>query len=75
MKKQSWTKFDRMYLVQMDAYVKNDGEVAGKASAIAGVPGLDDMGMRAQSMAEERKTRIARLQQRRTSTSNEVKLR
>ena len=61
MKKLSGTKFDRMYLVQMDAYVKNDGEVAGRASAMAGVPAINDMGMRAQSMAEEREARIARL--------------
>ena len=61
MKKLSGTKFDRMYLVQMDAYVKNDGEVAGRASAMAGVPAINDMGLRAQGMAEERETRIARL--------------
>jgi hypothetical protein len=61
MKRLSGLKFDRMYLVQIDAYIKNDGEVGGRATGMTDMPDLNAMGMLARSLAEERESRISRL--------------
>jgi predicted outer membrane protein len=63
MKKMTAKPFDQMYLVQMDAYVKNDGEVAQKAEAAATVPKVSEVGTRVRSLSEDRQKQIAALTQ------------
>jgi predicted outer membrane protein len=62
MKKMTGKPFDQMYLVQMDAYVKNDQQVAHSAQAMS-VPKVSEAGTRVQSMSEDREKQIGTLTQ------------
>ncbi len=61
MKKLSGPPFDQKYLVQMDAYVRNDREVGAQASVMAGAPDINAMGVLARDLADERETKISSL--------------
>ena len=61
MKKLSGTQFDQQYLVQMDAYVKNDKQVASQAAQQASVPAVSQVGTEMQPMAEQHEKQIAQL--------------
>jgi predicted outer membrane protein len=63
MKKMTGKPFDQMYLVQMDAYVKNDQEVAHKAEAAISMPKVSEVTNRVQSVSEDRQKQIATLTQ------------
>src|SRR6185437_10327440 len=63
MKKMTGKPFDQMYLVQMDAYVKNDQQVAHSAQTMLSVPKVSEVGTRVQSVSEEREKQIATLTQ------------
>ncbi|MES2219367.1 MAG: DUF4142 domain-containing protein [Acidobacteriota bacterium] len=63
MKKMTGKPFDQLYLVQMDAYIKNDQQVAHSAQTMASVPKMSEVGMRVQSMSEDRQKQIAALTQ------------
>jgi predicted outer membrane protein len=61
MKKMTGAPFDQMYLVQMDAYVKNDQETAKSAASMTSAPKVSEVGMRVQTMADQREKQIADL--------------
>ena len=63
MKKMTGKPFDQMYLVQMDAYVKNDQEVARKAQSATNVPKLSEVTNRVQSLSDDREKQIGTLTQ------------
>jgi predicted outer membrane protein len=63
MKKMTGKPFDQMYLVQMDAYFKNDQEVARSAQSIMNMPKASEVANRVQSMSEDRAKQIATLTQ------------
>ena len=63
MKKMTGKPFDQMYLVQMDAYVKNDQQVAHSAQTMMSVPKVSEVGTRVQSMSEDREKQIGTLTQ------------
>src|ERR1035437_2931991 len=63
MKKMTGKPFDQMYLVQMDAYVKNDQEVAQKAQAATSMAKVSEVGTRVQSVSEDREKQIGTLTQ------------
>jgi predicted outer membrane protein len=63
MKKMTGKPFDQMYLVQMDAYVKNDQQVAHSAQSMMSVPKVSEVGTRVQSVSEDREKQIATLTQ------------
>jgi predicted outer membrane protein len=63
MKKMTGKPFDQMYLVQMDAYIKNDQQVAHSAQTMMSVPKVSEVGTRVQSVAEDREKQIATLTQ------------
>ena len=63
MKKMTGKPFDQMYLVQMDAYIKNDQEVAQKAKAATNMGKVSEVGMKVQSQSEDREKQIATLTQ------------
>ena len=63
MKKMTGKPFDQMYLVQMDAYVKNDQEVAQKAEAASNVSKVSEVGTRVRSLSDDRRKQIATLTQ------------
>jgi predicted outer membrane protein len=63
MKKMTGKPFDQMYLVQMDAYVKNDQQVAHSAQTMMSVPKVSEVGTRVQSISEDREKQIATLTQ------------
>jgi len=63
MKKMTGKPFDQMYLVQMDAYVKNDQQVAHSAQTMASMPKVSEVGTRVQTTSEERAKQIATLTQ------------
>lgn len=63
MKKMTGKPFDQMYLVQMDAYVKNDQEVAQKAEAASNVPTVSELGTRVRSLSDDRQKQIGTLTQ------------
>ena len=63
MKKMTGKPFDQLYLVQMDAYVKNDQQTARNAAAMSNVPEVSEVGTRVQSLSEEREQQIAVLTQ------------
>ena len=63
MKKMTGKPFDQMYLVQMDAYVKNDQEVAQKAEAASNVSKVSEVGTRVRSLSDDRGKQIATLTQ------------
>jgi predicted outer membrane protein len=63
MKKMTGKPFDQMYLVQMDAYIKNDQEVAQKAKSATNMAKVSEVGMKVQSQSEDREKQIATLTQ------------
>ena len=63
MKKMTGKPFDQLYLVQMDAYIKNDREVAQKAQSAINVPKVSELAERVQSVSEEREKQIGTLTQ------------
>lgn len=63
MKKLTGKPFDQMYLVQMDAYVKNDQEVARSGQAMMSVPKVSEVVNRVQSLSEDRAKQIGTLTQ------------
>jgi predicted outer membrane protein len=63
MKKMTGKPFDQMYLVQMDAYVKNDQKVAQNAESTMSVPKVSEVATRVQSVSEDREKQIGTLTQ------------
>ena len=63
MKKMTGKPFDQIYLVQMDAYIKNDQEVANKAEAASNVPKVSEVGIRVRSLSDDREKQIGTLTQ------------
>ena len=63
MKKMTGKPFDQLYLVQMDAYIKNDQEVAHRAQSAMNVPKVSEVTNRVQSVSEEREKQIGALTQ------------
>ncbi len=63
MKKMTGKPFDQMYLVQMDAYVKNDRQVAHNAESMMSVPKVSEVANRVQSLSEDREKQIGALTQ------------
>lgn len=63
MKKMTGKPFDQMYLVQMDAYIKNDQDVAHKAESTMSVPKVSEVATRVQSVSEDREKQIGTLTQ------------
>lgn len=63
MKKMTGKPFDQMYLVQMNAYVRNDQDVAQKAQTASNLPRVSEVGMRVRSLSEERAKQIGTLTQ------------
>ena len=61
MKKMTGPPFDQMYLVQMDAYIKNDQQTARNAAGMMDLPDVSQVGMHVQSMSEQREKQIADL--------------
>ncbi|MGO8720823.1 MAG: DUF4142 domain-containing protein [Acidobacteriaceae bacterium] len=61
MKKMTGKPFDQMYLVQMDAYVKNDQQAAHSAEAMMNLPKMSEVGIRVRTMSNEREKQIADL--------------
>lgn len=61
MKKMTGAPFDEMYLVQMDAYIKNDQQTARNATSMMNVPKMSEVGSRVQTVSEDRETQIAAL--------------
>ena len=55
------TDFDKMYMVQMDAFVKDDKDVATQASATQGEGDVSAIGDRLQALAESRAKQIPEL--------------
>lgn len=53
--------FDKVYLVQMDAFVKDDKVVAAKASAMTKEPGVGEIGDELQALAAHRTKDISKL--------------
>ena len=62
MKKLSGPQFDQLYLVQMDAYINNDQQVASKA-ATASVPAVSKVGTEMQPLTQQHQKQIAQLTQ------------
>jgi hypothetical protein len=52
-----------MYLVQMDAYIKNDQEVAQKAKAATNMAKVNEVGIKVQSQSDDREKQIGTLTQ------------
>jgi predicted outer membrane protein len=63
MKKMTGKPFDQMYLVQMDAYVKNDQKVAQNAESMMSVPKVSEVTNRVQSLSDDREKQIGTLTQ------------
>jgi predicted outer membrane protein len=63
MKKMTGKPFDQMYLVQMDAYIKNDQQVANKAEEATNVPKVSEVGIRVRSLSDDRQKQIGTLTQ------------
>lgn len=61
MKKMTGKPFDEMYLVQMDAYIKNDHQVAHNAESTMSSPKLSELANRVQSVSEDREKQIGTL--------------
>ncbi len=61
MKQLTGTDFDKMYLVQMDAFVKDDKEVAAEASGTQGEGDVSAIGDRLQGLVESRAKQIPEL--------------
>lgn len=63
MKKMTGKPFDQIYLVQMDAYVKDDQQVATKAGDATTMSKVSEVGMRVRSMSDDREKQISTLTQ------------
>jgi predicted outer membrane protein len=63
MKNMTGKPFDQMYLVQMDAYIKDDQQVANKGEAATNLPKVSEVGTRVRSMSDDRQKQIATLTQ------------
>ena len=63
MKKMTGKPFDQMYLLQMDAYVKNDQQLAHGAQSMMSVPKVSEVANRIQSVSDEREKQIGTLTQ------------
>jgi predicted outer membrane protein len=63
MKKMTGKPFDQLYLVQMDAYIKNDQEIAQKAQTTVSMAKVSEVGTRVQSLSDDREKQIATLTQ------------
>lgn len=63
MKKLTGTPFDKMYLSQMDGYVKNDQKTATDASGSVNSPDLKAMAMQLRNMADSRAQQLAQVAQ------------
>lgn len=63
MKKLSGPQFDQLYLVQMDAYIKNDQQVASQAAQQSGVPAVSKVGTEMQPLTQQHQKQIAQLTQ------------
>jgi predicted outer membrane protein len=61
MKRMTGKPFDQLYLVQMDAYIKNDQQTAHNAEAMMNLPKMSEVGMRVRTMSDEREKQIATL--------------
>ncbi|MHB1938829.1 MAG: DUF4142 domain-containing protein [Acidobacteriaceae bacterium] len=61
MKKMTGAPFDHLYLVQMDAYIKNDQQTARNAAAMMNAPKASEVGSRVQTVSDEREQQIAAL--------------
>jgi predicted outer membrane protein len=61
MKKMTGAPFDQMYLVQMDAYVKNDQQTAHNAAAMQSLAKVSEVGMQVQTMSDRREKQLADL--------------
>jgi predicted outer membrane protein len=61
MKKLSGTQFDQLYLIQMDAYVNNDQQVARKAAQTTSVPKVSNVGSQLQTVTQQHQQQIAQL--------------
>ena len=63
MKQMTGKPFDQLYLVQMDAYIKYDREVAHSVGSMMSVPKVSEVANRVQSVSEEREKQIGALTQ------------
>ncbi len=63
MKKMTGKPFDQLYLVQMDAYIKNDQQVAQRAESMIPEPKMSEVTNRVQSVSEQRAKQIDTLTQ------------
>ncbi|HTU49054.1 MAG TPA: DUF4142 domain-containing protein [Acidobacteriaceae bacterium] len=63
MKKMTGKPFDEMYLVQMDAYIKDDQQVANKGESATNMPKVSEVGTRVRGLSEDREKQIATLTQ------------
>jgi predicted outer membrane protein len=63
MKKLSGPQFDQLYLIQMDAYIKNDRQVASQAAQQSSVPAVSKVGTEMQPLTEQHQKQIAQLTQ------------
>jgi len=63
MKKMTGKPFDQMYLVQMDAYIKNDRQVAHNAESMMSVAKVSEVANRVQGLSEDREQQIGALTQ------------
>jgi predicted outer membrane protein len=61
MKKMTGAPFDQMYLVQMDAYAKDDRQTARGAAAMMSLPKVSEVGTQVQTMSDDREKQIASL--------------
>lgn len=61
MKKMTGPPFDQMYLVQMDAYVKDDQQTSRGAAAMMSLRNVSEVGTQVQTMSDEREKQIADL--------------
>lgn len=63
MKKMTGKPFDQIYLVQMDAYIKNDQQVAQRAESMMTGSKMSEVTNRVQSISEQRAKQIDTLTQ------------
>ena len=63
MKKLSGPQFDQLYLVQMDAYIKNDQQVASQAAQQSSVPAVSKVGTEMQPLTQQHQKQMAQLTQ------------
>lgn len=63
MKKLQGTEFDKLYLSQMDGYIKNDQQTATKASSSMSTPDMRAMTMQLRTQADSRAQQLAQVAQ------------